>query len=215
MPDTVNSSSAEFARRLLEEEIAGEIENYYSEAKSIFRLRRADTEIGGDTLDTEFFRNCVEVRQTPDDPTEVQILCCLSFRDDTDENLETINQIFGVKFDRVVSRIHGNSPDFDSVLGLLEDIEITHGGRLEESERKQKIVYYFPSNGRLEFDLLDGRVSICAMRKASSNVLVQSVQHLFPSNKLNDYWNAPCSTYLSGAVKSELLLNLQKSTASI
>lgn len=173
VPDTLNASSAEFARSLLEEEITEEIEDYYREAKRIFRLRRDDIGTGDDTLDTDFFRYWVEVRQTPDDPTEIQILRCLSVRDDTYENLEKIDEIFGARFDRVVCRIHGRGPDFDSVVRRLEVVEIEYGGRLEESERKQKVTYYFPGNGRLEFDLSDGRVSICAQRKTSFLEILQ------------------------------------------
>ena len=166
VPDTVNSSSAEFARSLLEEEIAEEIEDYYKEAKRIFRLRRDDIGTGDDTLDTDYFRFWIEVRQTIEDPAQIQIRRCLSVRDDTDEILQNINEIFGSIFDRVVCRVQGRSPDFDSVVRRLEEVEMEYGGKLEESERKQQVTYFFPENGRLEFDLADGRVSICASRKS-------------------------------------------------
>lgn len=167
VPDNVNTSSAEFARGLLVEEIAEEIEEYYKEAKRVFKLRRDDIGTGDDTLDTDHFRYWIEVRQTPDDPAEVQIIRCLSVRNGSDENLQDIDDIFGIKFDRVVCRIRGRSPDFDSVVRYLENVEVEFGGTLEESQRRQQVVYYFPEKGRLEFDLADGRISICAERKSS------------------------------------------------
>lgn len=167
VPDNVNASSAEFARSLLEEEIAEEIEDYYKEAKRVFRLRRDDIGTGDDTLDTDYFRFWIEVRQTPDDPAEIQITRCLSVRNDSEENLQAIDEIFGITFDRVVCRIRGGGPDFDSVVRRLEDVEIEYGGTLEESERKQQATYYFPEMGRLEFDLSGGQISICADRRSS------------------------------------------------
>lgn len=167
VPDNVNASSAEFARGLLEEEIAEEIEDYYKEAKRVFRLRRDDIGTGDDTLDTDHFRYWIEVRQTPDDPAEIQIIRCLSVRNGSEKNLENIDEIFGIKFDRVVCRIRGRGPDFDSVVRRLEDIELEYGGTLDESERKQQATYYFPEKGRLEFDLARGQISICAERKNS------------------------------------------------
>ncbi|GMN13058.1 MULTISPECIES: caspase family protein [Alphaproteobacteria] len=165
VPDNVNPSSAEFARNLLEEEINEEIDDHYREAKRIFRLRRDDIGAGDDTLDTDHFRFWIEVRQTPDDPSEIQIIRCLTVREDSEEMLRSIDEMFGATFDRVVSRIQGVGPDFDEVVRHLEDIEIEYGGSLEESERRRKATYYFPEGGRLEFDLRDGCVSICAQRK--------------------------------------------------
>ena len=124
VPNNVNASSAEFARSLLKEEIAEEIEECYKEAKRIFRLRRDDIGTGDDTLDTDHFRYWIEVRQTPYDPAEVQIIRCLSVRNGTDENLQNIDDIFGIKFDRVVCRIRGHRPDFDSIVRRLEDVEL-------------------------------------------------------------------------------------------
>ena len=167
VPDNVNVISAEFARSLLEEEIAEEIEEYYKEAKRVLRLRRDDIGTGDDTLDTDNFRFWIEVRQTPDDPAEIQIMRCLSVRNDSEEKLQDIDEIFGITFDRVVCRIRGRGPDFDSVVRRLEDVEMEYGGTLEESERKQQVTYCFPEKGRLEFDLADGCASICAERKSS------------------------------------------------
>lgn len=167
VPDNVNASSAEFARGLLEGEIAEEIEDHYKEAKRAFRLRRDDIGTGDDTLDTDYFRYWIEVRQAPDDPAEVQIMRCLSVRNDSEENLQIIDEIFGTKFDRVICRVRGSVPDFDCVVRRLEDVEMEYGGTLDESERKQQVKYHFPEGGRLEFDLADGRISICAERKSS------------------------------------------------
>lgn len=136
VPDNVNPRSAEFAGNLLKEEIAEEIEEYYNDAKRVFRFRRDDIETGDDRLDTDHFRFWIEVRQTPDDPSEVQIIRYLTVRDDTDENLEKIDEVFGARFDRIVCSFQGRGPDFDAVVRRLEDAEIEHGGRLEESERR-------------------------------------------------------------------------------
>jgi len=167
VPDSVNKKSTEFARELIREEVADEIESYYQDAKRFFKLRRDDFGTGDYSLDTDFFRYWVDVRQTPDDPGEIQIIRCLSVRDGAEEDLNKIDEIFDAIFDRVVCRIYGRGPDFDIVVRRLEEVEKKYGGRLDESERKQLVTYYFQNEVRLVFDLADRRVSICARQKSS------------------------------------------------
>lgn len=167
VPDKVNSSSAEFARDLLNDEISEEIQDLYNSTKDILRLRRDDIETGDGTFDTEFFRFWIDVQQNPVDPSEVQIIRCLTVREGSEETLEKIDEIFGGIFDRYVCCIEGRGPDFDTVVRRLEDAEREHGGRLVESEKRQLVTYYMPDGGRLEFDLANDSVSICIDKKGS------------------------------------------------
>jgi len=178
VPDCVNDASSGFARELLESEIAEEIDEYYNAAKKTFKLRRDDIGTGDDTLDTEYFRFWINVRQTPDDPSEIQIERGLTVRVGDTETFEKIDEIFGDLFDSFICKLGFKSPDYDSVVRALEDVEITYGGQLEESERQKRVTYFMDEGNSLTVDLNDKRVSLCCPRKSSFLSILDMAQNV-------------------------------------
>lgn len=175
VPEQVNDASAAFARSLLEKDFSAEIKGYYSETKSEFGLKRRDLPTGDGTLDSPHFRYWIDVRQTPEDPSEVEIIRCLMVRDSESEILQSIDEIFGSRFDRFVCQIEGHGPNFDDLVDFLEDAEEAHGGSLDEDEGLERAIYQSPEGVRIEFDLGDSKVSICAPNRGSFHEILSAV----------------------------------------
>jgi hypothetical protein len=75
VPDGVSDSADDWARRLLSDEIAEEVQTVYEHARDVLKLKSRDVDkqegTGTGTVDTEFFRFSVEAGQSKKDHREM------------------------------------------------------------------------------------------------------------------------------------------------
>jgi hypothetical protein len=77
VPDGVSDSADDWARRLLSDEIAEEVQTVYEHARDVLKLKSSDVDkqegTGTGTVDTEFFRFSVEAGQSKKDHREAVV----------------------------------------------------------------------------------------------------------------------------------------------
>ena len=164
VPDRLSDSADAWVCRLLEEDIAEEIQKTYSDAKDALKFRRRESSresnVEGGSIDTPVFRYMVEARQNPDDASEFAICRSLILRQGWQAKREEISDLFGHEFDCLVIEIEDGDVRFDEVVDKLEDVEQRSGGRLEEDDRKKRAEYVSEDGAEFVIDLKKRRFEI-------------------------------------------------------
>lgn len=137
LPDRHDPAAANFASKLLAEEIASESKDVYENAKSVLSLKRKDIKRnvrGGDAdVDSEFFRMTWNTAQDSEDPAYAQITRKLRLRVSPKELPGDFDSIFPVEPDELVIPIEGDL-DFDFVANSLEALKETINASFSEDE---------------------------------------------------------------------------------
>lgn len=141
-PQRHAQSAANWASRLLSEEIASESMEVYENAKSVLSLRRKSIKrnVGeGDAdVNSDFFRMTWNTGQDPEDPAYAHITRKLRLRVKPAELPENFDTIFPVEPDELVIPIDGDL-DFDSIADSFEELEETINATFNENEDEGRV----------------------------------------------------------------------------
>jgi hypothetical protein len=184
---TVTSSTNEFVRGLLEEQIGEEIDGFYRAAKRALGLSAKDLNSdsgGGDGgLDCAYFRFQIEGQQDPEDANQYIISKRLELREGWEEREDEIDDIFGSIFDCLVVEFVSRDLKYEDLVEFFEQIERTHGGDLDDEPRTRCINYRTEDGTRIVIDMGNGRLTIAGVGSRSCSELVAAArQYRFTLN---------------------------------
>ncbi|UFS73717.1 caspase family protein [Tardiphaga sp. 37S4] len=149
-PETHNDYADNWARKLLADDIAQELQEVYHGAKKTLGLKSRDvakqSDVGAGTVDTEFFRFSIEAGQNPDNPKEVFILREVHLRAPHSELPADFESIFRESANELVLPLSGIKGQFEEIVDAIEERDFD----VDVSDN--------PTTGKIEIKLLDGTV---------------------------------------------------------
>ena len=153
VPDKFHHRVDEFVGTLLQEEIAAEVQEVYSNAKKILGLRRSEFDHGakggGGTVNCSFFTYSIDVTQSGNDPAEFVRRRTLHIRVSRDKLPEDFDEVFPHVLDEIVIPFTGK-PDFDELVEQFEAVQEKLGGELEDDDSASVIRYSAADGARFE-----------------------------------------------------------------
>jgi uncharacterized caspase-like protein len=181
-PTRIDYRTTTFIQTLLEEELNRELNDIYDKTKEIFGLRRKQIakkeDLGGGTIDTEYFRFSIYAEQNPHKPNEALITRMLVIRGNYSNLPPGFDDIFPNSLDEIVIPLSGMI-DFDSLVERFEDIEESIGGRVWEND-SDGMIEYRTEQGLLLIVLVEEEELIIKPRgkEGCLNMLAQARQAL-------------------------------------
>ena len=145
VPKDINESAESWCHRLLTDQVAEELQDYYERARAALQLRRRDVrkedDSGSGNLDTQAFRYSIETGQNPDDPAEYILRRRLELQQGWPTHRAAIDEMFGSEFELLVVEFESLDATFDELVDKLEDIEQEQGGSVRDDDRARRVTY--------------------------------------------------------------------------
>jgi hypothetical protein len=145
VPKDISDSAEKWCHKLLADQVADELQDYYERAREALQLRRRDLrkedDEGGGNLDTPAFRYSIETGQNPDDPSEYIVRRRLELQQGWPAHREAIDEIFEREFQLLVVEFESLDETFDELVDKLEDIEEEQGGSVQDDDRARRVTY--------------------------------------------------------------------------
>jgi hypothetical protein len=121
----VRRLASSWARRLLKDEIAEELQTVYQNAKDVLRLKSREIdkqeEAGSGTVDTEVFRFAVEARPSDKDPGEAFVRREIRLRVPHSDLPDEFDDIFPNPVDEFVVSLPGSKGKFGALIDKIKD----------------------------------------------------------------------------------------------
>ncbi|MGA8610595.1 MAG: hypothetical protein WB760_02535 [Xanthobacteraceae bacterium] len=126
VPIAWSDSASSWARRLLEDEIAEELQTVYQNAKDVLQLKSRDIDkeedTGSGTVDTEVFRFAVQAGQSDEDPGEASVRREIRLRVPHTELPDEFDDIFPNPVDEFIVSLPGSNGKFGAMIDKIEDV---------------------------------------------------------------------------------------------
>jgi hypothetical protein len=184
VPDRHSASAANWASRLLSEEIASESKEVYDNAKSVLGIKRKDIKrtVGeGDAdIDTECFRMTWKTDQDSEDSAYAQIARKLRLRVKPTELPGNFDTIFPVEPDELVIPIDGEL-DFDSIADSFEELEETINATFSENEDEGRVSVKLEDGTTFTIFVEEHELIVTVPRKQGCLALLQHSANTFAS----------------------------------
>lgn len=150
VPVAQSDSADAWARRLLSDEVAEEVQTVYATAKDVLKLKSRDIDkqedVGAGSVDTEFFRFAIEAGQSTKDPGNAVVRREIRLRVPHAELPEDFDAIFPKRVDKLVLPLPGSKGQFKQLIDAIEDAAEKIGAEVEED----------PTKGTIDLRLSDG-----------------------------------------------------------
>ncbi len=152
VPTSIADRAERWARRLLKDETADEVQSVYEEAKRLLKLRSSqirtdmDEDGAGGSVDTDAFRFDIEVGQSARDPSDALIKRMIMLRIPHNQLPEEFDEIFPSAVEELVIPIPGSKRNFSVLVDALEEL----------AARIKATVGDNPNKGTIEVKLYNG-----------------------------------------------------------
>lgn len=180
VPNYASDSVTTFIRKLLDDQIAEEIQGFYQLIKSELQLRAGDIEVPGGTgegqINTDYFRFSIDSRQHSEDFGDYEIVRRLLLRDGWEAKASEIDAVFGRLFERVIVEVKPDANCYDDMVDRFEDLVEQHGGSLDDDAPNIRIAYTAKDGLQINIDLDEGRLSLGTGQKMTASALVRKAR---------------------------------------
>jgi hypothetical protein len=143
VPDRASDSADNWARRLLSEEIAEEVQAVYEHAKDVLKLKSRDVdkqeEAGAGTVDTEFFRFSVEAGQSKKNHREALVRREIQLRVSHIDLPDEFDDIFPNRVDELVLPLPGSNGGFAKLVDAVEYVAEEIDAEVKDDPTKEII----------------------------------------------------------------------------
>jgi len=157
-PTSHSASASSWAKRLVRDELAVELESIKKKAREVLQVGRADlslklAEDAGGSLDSDFFRYSITADQDGMDPAYIAVTRDLILRVPYQQLPVDFDSIFDRPADEIQIPFNASEIDFDELANYLEQYARQIGGQFDEQESKDLITLILPHGGlELNFD---------------------------------------------------------------
>lgn len=180
VPKNYSENVTAFIRTLATDQIEEEVQELYQLIKSEFGLRRKNVEVscgvGEGSIDTDYFRFSVEVRQHREDFGDYELVRRLILRDGWEAKSNEIDLTFDRMFELVVVEVKPDANCYDELVDMFEDLKEQYGGKLLDDEPNTRISYTSQDGVQICIDLLQGRLSLGTGRNIKVAELIEKAR---------------------------------------